>query len=367
MAITTSVSPDAIDEAGLVEQRLDEFVTASAKIAPGADRDSQVWGMQFDAGLAWVDFPNGLGGLGVSAALRASVTNRLRAEGIRDSGSANGIGVLLAGPTLVAFGNTEQRRRYLRPLFTGQEIWCQLFSEPGAGSDLASLATRAVARSDEWVVNGQKVWTTLGHVSRWGLLCARTAPELPKHRGLTFFVLDMQAPGVEVRPIRQLTGDAEFNEVFLNDVVIPSEAIIGRVNDGWKVILGTLANERAAYGNGPLGIGNGAISEASRLWEVHGRSHPELRDRYVQLWTQARAARLATARLHYPSYAMRQPERMHRVGTSDVRRAWLYARCGTIAGGTSEIQRTIVADRVLQLPREPQLDRDVPWQQGRRG
>ncbi len=160
----------------------------------------------------------------------------------------NPIGYGMGAPTLVAHGSDAQRARYLRPLFTGEEIWCQLFSEPGAGSDVASLATTAVRDGDEWIVNGQKVWTTLAHLSRWGMLIARTDPDAPKHKGMTYFVIDMQAPGVEVRPLRQMTGEAEFNEVFMTDVRIPDAERLGDVGEGWRVSLTTLMNERVSIG-----------------------------------------------------------------------------------------------------------------------
>ena len=156
----------------------------------------------------------------------------------------------LAGPTIVTHGTDEQKRRFLRPMFTGEERWCQLFSEPGAGRDFAGLATRAVRDGDEWIVNGQKVWNTLAHLGDWGMLVTRSDPDLPKHKGMTYFALDMHAPGVEVRPLRQITGEAEFNEVYLTDVRIPDSNRIGDVGEGWRVSLTTLMNERTAIGAG---------------------------------------------------------------------------------------------------------------------
>ena len=171
------------------------------------------------------------------------------------SAPRNPIGPGMGAPTVASHGTPEQRARYLRPLFTGEEVWCQLFSEPGAGSDVASLSTSAVRDGDEWIVNGQKVWTSLGHLASRGLLLARTDPDAPKHRGLTYFICDMHAPGVDVRPLRQMTGQAEFNEVYLTDVRIPASDRIGDVGDGWRVSMTTLMNERVTIGGGGGGSG----------------------------------------------------------------------------------------------------------------
>ena len=207
----------------------------------------------------------------------------------------------MAAPTILAFGSDEQKQRWLRPLWTGEEVWCQLFSEPGAGSDLAGLATRAVRDPDSagrWEVTGQKVWTSMAHQARWGLLLARTDPEVPKHQGLTYFACDMTAGGVEVRPLRQLTGEAEFNEVFLSGAVISDADRIGAVGEGWRVAQGTLMNERVAIGGGALPREGGMIGSAVRAW----REHPELRtpglhDRLLRLWADAEIARLSGSRL----------------------------------------------------------------------
>jgi alkylation response protein AidB-like acyl-CoA dehydrogenase len=175
-------------------------------------------GAQYDAGLAWIHFPVGLGGLGLSPKFQKLVNERVYAAGAPNPVVRNPIGHGMCGPTVVEWGSQAQKERYLRPLFTGEEVWCQLFSEPGSGSDFAGLSSRGVKDGDEWICNGQKVWTTLAHLSRWGLLVVRTDTEAVKHAGLTAFVVDMQAPGVEVRPLRQMTGEAEFNEVYFTDV-----------------------------------------------------------------------------------------------------------------------------------------------------
>ena len=238
----------------LTEQLLSEF--------PPASTDPVTFlGAQFDLGLAWIHFDEGFGGLGLARSLQRPVSERLAAAGAPTAGSRNPIGAGMAAPTIATWGTDEQKKRYLRPLFTGEEVWCQLFSEPGAGSDVAALATSAVPDGDDWVVNGQKVWTTLAHLASFGILVARTDPNLPKHSGLSYFIVDMHAPGVEVRPLRQITGEAEFNEVFFSDARIPNANILGNVGDGWRVSLTTLMNERVSIGGGVGPRGSGAIGD----------------------------------------------------------------------------------------------------------
>jgi alkylation response protein AidB-like acyl-CoA dehydrogenase len=270
---------------------------------------------RFDAGLAWISFPVGLGGLGAPRALQPVVDAEFAAAGAPDNQPLRiGIGLGMAAPTILRHGTDEQRQRFLRPLWTGEEVWCQLFSEPGAGSDLAALATRAVrdagsgppgeaARAgpgtgDDWVVTGQKVWTSMAHEARWAILIARTDPSVPKHQGLTYFICDMTAPGVEVRPLRQITGEAEFNEVFLTDVRLPDALRLGAVGEGWQVARTTLMNERVAIGGGAAPREAGMIGVVASSW----RERPELRtpgqhDALLRLWVAAEAARLAGQRL----------------------------------------------------------------------
>ena len=358
---------------------------------------------RFDAGLAWVHYPEGLGGLGVSRTLQAVVDTEFAAAGAPPNDpERNGIGLGMAAPTILAYGSDEQQKRWLRKLWTAEEIWCQLFSEPGAGSDLASLATRAVPDGDGWVVSGQKVWTSQAHQARRGLLLTRTDPDVPKHQGLTYFSVDMTAPGVDVRPLRQLTGEAEFNEVFLTDVRIPDADRIGQVGEGWKVANATLMSERVSIGaSRAVPRDSGMIEPTVRTW----RSRPELRtpglhDRLLRLWTEAEVARLASERLRqqlaagkpgpegsasklvfarlnqeisgfevelaggdglrYDDWTMRRPEHANFFGRGPGYR-YLRARGNSIEGGTSEILRNIIAERVLGLPSEPRVDKDVPW------
>jgi alkylation response protein AidB-like acyl-CoA dehydrogenase len=357
---------------------------------------------RFDAGLAWVHFPHGLGGMDAPRSLQAVVDAELAAAGAPGNQPERiGIGLGMAAPTILRCGTAKQRQRLLRPLWTGEEVWCQLFSEPGAGSDLAALGTRAVRDGDDWIVNGQKVWTSMAHEARWGLLLARTDPDVPKHQGITYFMLDMTAPGVQVRPLRQLTGEAEFNEVFLEDVRVPDADRLGEVGDGWRVARVTLMNERVAIGGGVLPREGGMIGVLAGTW----RRHPELRTPAAQaellrLWVAAEAARLAGERLRqqlaagqpgpegsanklvfarlnqeisalelelvgeqglrYDDWSMRRPSRVDFAGRSPGYR-YLRARGNSIEGGSSEILRNIIAERVLGLPPEPRVDKDLAW------
>jgi alkylation response protein AidB-like acyl-CoA dehydrogenase len=357
---------------------------------------------RFDAGLAWVNFPVGLGGLGLSRQLQAGVDKAFdEARAPDNNPRLNGIGLGMAAPTILRHGTDEQKRRFLRPLWTSEEVWCQLFSEPGAGSDLAAMGTRAVRDGDDWVINGQKVWTSLAHEARWGILVTRSNPDVPKHQGMTYFICDMRSPGVEVRPLRQITGEAEFNEVFFTDVRIPDSLRLGGVGEGWKVAQTTLMNERVAIGGGPMPREGGMISVLAGLW----RDRPEVRtpgthDAVLRYWVAAEAARLAGERLRqqlaagspgpegsaqkltfarlnqemtglemelqgeaglrYEDWTMRRPSEVDIVGRSPGFR-YLRAKGNSIEGGTSEILRNIVAERVLGLPSEKRVDVEVAW------
>ena len=362
-------------------------------------------GARYDHGLAWVHFPEGFGGLGVRPELNRVVEARLRDAGAAPTDPTTFF-MALAGPTVVTHGSDEQKRRYLRPMFTGEAKWCQLFSEPGAGSDFAGLATRAVRDGDEWVVNGQKVWNTLAHLADIGMLVTRTRPDLPKHRGLTYFALDMRAPGVEVRPLRQITGEAEFNEVYLTDVRVPDDARIGAEGDGWRVALTTLMNERVSIGGGGAGAPRrgGAALDAVRVWESLDASQrtPARRDLVARLWVRGEVQRLtnlraaeamrtgnpgpegSVAKLAYAElnkdlyaacvdllgadglvgydYTFRRADELDvSGGARGPRYAFLRTRANSIEGGTSEIMRNILGEQVLGLPGEPRVDKDVPW------
>jgi alkylation response protein AidB-like acyl-CoA dehydrogenase len=362
---------------------------------------------RFDAGLAWVHYPVGLGGLDAPRELQAVVDSEFAAAGAPDNNPRRiGIGLGMAAPTILAHGTPVQRDRWLRPLWTGEQVWCQLFSEPGAGSDLAALATRAVRDGDDWVVSGQKVWTSMAHLASWGILVARTDPEVPKHAGLTYFVLDMHAEGVEVRPLRQITGEAEFNEVFLDEVRIPDDQRLGAVGNGWRVAQTTLMNERVAIGGGATPRESGAITAVCAAW----RTRPELRmpaahDELMRLWVDTETARLTANRFREQlaagapgpegsaakyafatlnqavtsfevdllgadgllyddwssdTWTSERPTVVDFLGRSAGYR-YLRARGNSIEGGTSEILRNIIAERVLGLPGEIRVDKDVAW------
>jgi alkylation response protein AidB-like acyl-CoA dehydrogenase len=413
------------EEAG--EEELRERVRGLlAERDPAAGDPLDFLRARFDAGLAWVHFPVGLGGLGAPRALQAVVDAELAAAGAPDNDPRRiGIGLGMAAPTILRYGTEEQKQRFLRPLWTGEEVWCQLFSEPGAGSDLAGLRTRAVREgagegaggggdnggdaaegagegaAADWIVDGQKVWTSSAHNARWAILIARTDPGLPKHQGITYFVCDMTDPGVEVRPLRQITGEAEFNEVFLTGVRVPDAHRLGAVGDGWRVAQATLMNERVAIGGLALPREGGMIGPAAAVWRARPELRtPELHDRLLGLWVESEVARLSAERvrqqlavgapgpegsglklafaglnqrisglevellgeegLRYGDWTMVRPQSVDFYGR-DAGYRYLRAKGNSIEGGTSEILRNIIAERVLALPAEPRTDKDVAW------
>jgi alkylation response protein AidB-like acyl-CoA dehydrogenase len=370
---------------------------------PASTAPADFLGAQYDLGLAWVHFPEGAGGLGASPKLQNAINTKLFAAGAPMPYARNPIGHGMCAPTIVTHGSDAQRQRYLRPLFSGQDIWCQLFSEPGAGSDVASLSMRAVRDGDEWVLNGQKVWTTLAHVARFGIVLARTDPEQPKHRGLTMFVVDMHAPGVEVRPLVQATGEAEFNEVYLTDVRIPDAERLGAPGDGWRVSLTTLMNERVSIGGQVHPRGSGLIALALQTYERSAhRGDAVARDGLTRLWIDAEVNRLTNLRasqtrekgtpgpegsvgklamatlnqrvmnfvldlmgaeaMLYPSgYTRERPKSA--MDFSNAQKAFLRVQANSIEGGTTNIMKNILGERVLGLPGEPRVDKDLPWSQ----
>jgi len=399
MAVVDTAAPLDDGGEGRVSELLDELF---ARQPPATSDCVDFLGTQYDLGLAWVHFPIGCGGLGLSARLQERIQARIAAAGGPSPYGRNPIGYGMGAPTVVTHGSDDQKLRYLRPLFTGEEIWCQLFSEPGAGSDVAALGTRAVRDGDEWVVNGQKVWTTLAHVSRWGMLVARTDPEQPKHKGMTYFVVDMHGPGVEVRPLFQITGEAEFNEVYFTDARIPDAERLSAPGDGWRVVLTTLMNERVAIGGQVPVRGGGVIGDAMLAWARRGVTDAVHRDRLVDLWVRAEVLRLTNIRasqlravgppgpegsigkilsaelnqrvtdltvellgadgmLKPGGYPMARPR--HAMRSPEPVQALLRARANSIEGGTTEIAKNILGERVLGLPGDVRVDKARPWSQ----
>lgn len=373
------------------------------------------------AGWAMPEWEVQYSGAGLNAH-QASIVEDVKDE-YRVPRSYNILGFGLAAPTLRQWGTEEQLQFFLSGMAQG-DWWCQLFSEPGNGSDVAGLAARAERDGDEWIVNGQKVWTSGAQISKYGMLIARTNPDAPKHTGISYFVLDMEAPGVEVRPLRQITGDAEFNEVFLNDVRIPDKWRIGPEGQGWSVAQTTLLNERVAlsgaFGGAARrrraaeasqksstntgtstdaqirvgGLTGGAVIEALiRLAKANGQwENPVIRDRIINLYITGRVSAMNIARAAAARKAGGQPgpegsiaklfgtefNMAAQVLSADLMtgpmaweegdaeaalraRSFLRSRGNSIEGGTSEIQRNIIGDRVLGLPREPDASKGVPW------
>jgi alkylation response protein AidB-like acyl-CoA dehydrogenase len=345
----------------------------------------------FDAGYAGIDWPADVGGRGATPTEHLIFLEETEAAGAPYVG-VNFVGTLHAGPTLIAEGTDEQRARHLPPILRGDEVWCQGFSEPGAGSDLASLQTRAVRDGDHYVVNGQKIWTSFAQVADFCELLVRTDPQAPKHRGITWLILPMDTPGIEVRPLRTILGSEEFSEVFLTDVRVPVENRVGEENDGWRVAMVTFSFERGTAFVGELAQTNrllrGLVEVAKLIprgegtaWDDPGirREIGHLAADVDALWaltkrnvtqaerTGAPGTGVSVSKLHYS-------EVRHRLGDLAMRilgraglslddlgeipggehvRGWFYAMSISIAAGTSQVQRNIVAERILGLPKEP--------------
>lgn len=342
----------------------------------------------FDHGWAGITWPAQYGGKGASA-IQAAIFNEEMAQFDVAVGTF-AVSIGMVGPTLIAHGTPEQQHKHLTPILKGEEVWCQLFSEPGSGSDLASLGTRAVRDGDDWIVNGQKVWTSLGQYADYAILLARTDADQPKHAGITYFILDMRSPGIEVRPITQITGVQHFNETFLTDVRIPNANVVGSANDGWKVAQTTLANERNFIGSGGSWNAHDLVDLAQRRGCAH--------DPLVRQGLASAISRQET--LKYLGYRMRTAMSQRRMPGPELLTLKLafanhwrlsaetaIAMLGAdamlwgddaaednqwghhllsqfairIGGGTDEIQHNIIAERGLGLPREPLPDKDLPW------
>jgi acyl-CoA dehydrogenase len=330
--------------------------------------------------LTW---PKPYGGRGLGPIEQIIWNEELTKRGAAHSMLAVGIG--MAGPTLIAHGTEEQKQRYLAKLLHADEVWCQLFSEPGAGSDLASLATRAVRDGDDWIVSGQKTWCSGAQHAQFGILIARTEPKAPKHRGITYFLLDMKTPGIEVRPLVEMTGEARFNEVFLNDVRVPDAARLGPLHGGWAVTQTTLLNERMAMG------GLSSLLEFDKLLafvkERGAAADPSVRDEVARVYVELRSLQLLNARVVTKLGRGQMPTAessvmklaLARVMTRAAEAAlkamgpgallrrgfwqneFLFAPAWHIAGGTDQVQKNVCAERVLGLPKDPHDPKDIPF------
>jgi alkylation response protein AidB-like acyl-CoA dehydrogenase len=348
-----------------------------------------------DAGLAALTYPTEVGGAGLDGEHQKVFDEEASAFELPSRQFVIGLG--MCAPTLLEFGTADQQRRYLPALLRADTIWCQLFSEPGAGSDVASLQTRAERDGDEWVVNGQKVWTSGAHYCDYGLLLARTNPDVPKHRGISMLVVDMRLPGITARPLRQIDGHAHFNEVFLDDVRLAHDAVVGEVDDGWRVAVAMLANERVAIGAGGSAqqMGGDGFATLLELARREDRTRDAVvRQELVDVYARERILELMGGRIRAALVAGRAPGpegSVAKLATALLARrsadlgmaiagpggqAWsagngggeqaasvLFAPMLGIAGGTSEIQRNIIGERVLALPKEPVVDRDVAFRE----
>ncbi|MGH9049962.1 MAG: acyl-CoA dehydrogenase family protein [Acidimicrobiia bacterium] len=380
----------AEEEAFAAEVRT--WLGANLELPPRFDSldDEIEWGRAWQAKLAasrWVGihWPAEYGGRGASP-VQVAIFNMEYARS-RALQPVNRVGINLAGPTLLAHGTEEQKQRWLPPILDARELWCQLFSEPGAGSDLASLRTRAVRAERGWLLSGQKVWTSYARQARWGICLARTDAEAPRHRGISYLVIDMEASGIEVRPLVQITGEAEFNEVFLDEVFVPDDHLVGEIDHGWAVANTTLAHERGtsfpfkeqvvhevyldevyALAAARAVLDHAAISDALaqafvelrvlRLhnWRTLSRLargiDPGPESSWVKLAWTAMTQHLSDTALDVVESAA--PLWMDAAGNpadGKWQRQWLWSKAASIAGGTSEIQRTIIGERILGLPR----------------
>jgi len=341
------------------------------------------------SGLVAPTWPVECGGLDLSPATARLVEEELRPFNL---GRLNPLGLNLAAPALFAHGTDEQRRRYLPPIVRNTEVWCQLFSEPGAGSDLASLATRAERDRDGWAVTGQKVWTTWAHLADWAVLLARTDPDAPKRRGITYFLIDLHQPGVEVRPLRHMGGEVDFNEVFLDRAWVPDAQRVGAVGEGWRVANATLSGERQMVsGAGSGGVDRIGGAGVRHLLELASSPGPLGRQRLAALATEERIREWTNQRVRATVKAGRSPgpeSSIGKVHQGDLNQrlqleaagllglaglafeggelpfevaGMLRSRANTIEGGTTEVNKNILGERVLGLPREPDPWQDVPW------
>ena len=353
--------------AWLAEHRGDAPRDYGAILPPGLAAEGRRWQKTlFDAGFAGITWPVEHGGQGLSPEHGGAWITECALTQVPPF--LNMVGCVLTGGAVMAFGTPEQQAEHLRPILTGERIWCQLFSEPDAGSDLASLSTRAVRDGDEWVVDGQKVWCSNGRVADRGILMARTDADARPHKGISFFLIDMASPGVELRPLRQMNGDAEFDEVFLSEVRLPADALLGPLNEGWMVGMSALTNERGYIGASGISLKRRLDSMLALGGDLDALDQQELAELWIRgtaLWAMGRrqgpvasvlgsVAKLGTTELMFDTALLRSslagPEAML---DGDAAYGLTSAPGARIAGGTSQIQRNIIGERILGLPKEP--------------
>jgi alkylation response protein AidB-like acyl-CoA dehydrogenase len=343
-----------------------------AILPPGlVDRGLAWQRLLFANGWAGIDWPVEHGGRGLSAQHRAAWVRECALAGVPPF--INMVGIVLAGGSTLLFGNDEQQSLHLRNTLAAEHVWCQLFSEPGAGSDLAALSTKAVRDGDEFVVSGQKVWCSGARYSNWGILVARTDSEAPRHKGLSFFLFDMSLPGVTIRPLKQMTGEAEFDEVFFDDVRMPASALLGPINEGWRVAMATLTNERGSIGTAAIGLGRRVDKLIHELRTLEHHVDATQRDRLAALVSQGRVLtmlgsrqgpvastaasllKLGITELMFQTAEVRTDlsGAYAMLADTDSTQSLLAAPGGQIAGGTSQIQRNLIGERLLGLPAEP--------------
>ena len=356
----------------------------------GAFHYTRAWQKKmFDAGWAGIHWPELYGGRGATLLEQAVFQQELaRAQA---PPMANTLGLMIVGPTLMIHGTEEQKKRYIPRILSAEEIWCQGFSEPNSGSDLASLQTRAVEDGDDFVVNGQKIWTSMAHVADMCILLTRTDPHAPKHKGISFLLVDMHSPGITVKPLRQMTGGAEFNEVFFENVRVPKQQLVGQLNDGWRIAMTTLTHERGSASFGTQMQMKRALDniiDAARKVKRHGQplsADPVIRQKLAQAYIRVNIMRLNNYRsitnqlrgqppgpeasldkLYWSEmnkwmqeigqeilgpFSQLDPESRHYPISINLQYSFLWSRAETIYSGTSEIQRNIIGERVLGLPR----------------
>jgi alkylation response protein AidB-like acyl-CoA dehydrogenase len=358
---------DSPDEAAF-RAEVREWLAANLPAEPGREWSRKL----YDAGFVGLTWPEEFGGKSAPYSHQAIVLEEFaRAEAPSHIGV---IGLGMAGPTIMAHGTEEQKQRYLLPILSAEEIWCQGFSEPGAGSDLSSVRTRVEPQNGGFVVNGQKVWSSFAHIADFCIMIGRSDPDAQRHEGLTYVIVDMKADGVEVRPLRQITGDAEFNEIFFNDVHVPGENLLGEVGGGWQVAMTTLLHERGTLGFALTGTLEMSVAKLIALAKERGADDPLIRDRVAQEWIELQGLKYtnyrsltalmqtgipgpegSVSKLHWSEQNQRLTKLAMEILGGEDNGYWghqqLRSRGNTIEAGTSEILRNIIAERVLGLPR----------------